>query len=414
MFQRCCDYTQCSCMKISTTRRGSTLVEGPRRVLLYSGSYNHITDGVTLTLNRLVAYLESIGIEVLVVAPTSRNPELDHAGTLVSAPSIPAPGRSEYRVGTIITPALRHRMTSFKPDIIHVATPDLLGRWTMRFARRKEIPLVTTYHTDFSSYLKYYNLDFLENWLLGYLRYFYRQCDIVCVPSQSMIDELRGRGIEGNIRIWARGVETDRFSPLHRSVEWRRQMGVADGIPLITYVGRLVQEKNVHLLIETHKRLKQQQIPHKLMIVGEGPERERLQEALQDQIFTGHLNGKDLARAYASSDIFFFPSTTETFGNVVLEAMSSGLPSVCSVATGSSDLVVDGITGFLSPIDQFEIMTEHIAELVIDPVLREAMGRNARFEAEKYRWEIILGKMLDYYKEAAQTVHPPRTPVAVS
>lgn len=391
---------------ITHSRRRSPLIEQPRRVLLYSGSYNHITDGVTLTLNRLVAYLESIGIEVLVVAPTSRRPELEGAGTFLPAPSIPAPGRGEYRMGTIIPPALRHRMTSFRPDVIHVATPDLLGRWTMSYGRRKQIPIVTTYHTDFTSYLSYYNLDFLEPSLLKYLRYFYRRCDLVCVPSQSMIDELRERGIEGNMRIWARGVETDRFSPEKRSMEWRRERGVADGIPLITYVGRLVQEKNVHLLTEVHKRLKSRGVPHRLMIVGDGPERSRLEEELPGQIFTGHLNGANLATAYASSDVFFFPSTTETFGNVILEAMSSGLPALCAVATGSNDLVLHNRTGFLTPVDRIEHMTEQLESLALDPVLREAMGCNARREAENYHWEIILAKMVGYYREAARFIRP--------
>ena len=391
-------------MKHVTSRRRVPLIDIPRRVLLYSGSYNHITDGVTLTLNRLVTYLESHGVEVLVVAPTTRNPELDGAGTFAPAPSIPAPGRKEYRMGTLIPPALRHRMTSFKPDVIHVATPDLLGRWTMSYGRRKQIPIVTTYHTDFTSYLSYYNLDFLESPLIKYLRYFYSRCDLVCVPSQSMINELGKRGIDGNMRIWARGVETDRFSPTHRSIEWRRGLGVADGIPLITYVGRLVQEKNIHLLAEVHNRLNQRQIPHKFMIVGEGPERAALQAELPGQIFTGHLRGQQLARAYASSDIFFFPSTTETFGNVVLEGMASGLPSVCAVATGSSDLVIDGQTGFLTPVEEIEQITAQTVQLAVDPILRAAMGWNARQEAENYRWEVILQKMVQYYCEASTQI----------
>ena len=393
-------------MKQHTTRQFLSPVQTPRRVLLYSGSYNHITDGVTLTLNRLVTYLESVGIEVLVVAPTSRNPELEGAGTFFPAPSIPAPGRKEYRMGTIIPPVLRHRMTSFRPDIIHVATPDLLGRWAMSYGRRKGIPILTTYHTDFTSYLSYYNLDFLESSLIKYLRYFYSRCDLVCVPSHSMITELEHRGIQGNMRIWARGVETDRFSPDHRSVEWRRAMGVADGVPLITYVGRLVQEKNIHLLAEIHRRLKERQVPHRFMVVGDGPERQELETALPGQIFTGHLKGRELARAYASSDLFFFPSTTETFGNVVLEGMASGLPAVCAVATGSSDLVIDGQTGFLTPIDRVDQFTEQIESLALDPVLRSAMGWNARYEAENYRWEVILGKMVEYYQEAATLLRP--------
>ncbi len=374
----------------------------PRRVLLYSGSYNHITDGVTLTLNRLVQYLESQGTEVLVVAPTTQEPELEHAGLLLPVPSVALPGRGEYRMATIIPPNVRAQITRFKPNIVHVATPDLLGRWVMSYARRKSIPVVTTYHTDFLSYLRYYNMDFLQSFLLGYLRYFYRRCDLICVPSQSMIEELESRGLEGSMRIWARGVEAHRFNPQFRSMQWRRNQRVPDGVPIINYTGRLVWEKNIRYLVDLAEGLKKRQIPHRLLIVGDGPAREELEHLLPEGIFAGHLGGEQLSRAYASSDIFFFPSTTETFGNVVLEAMASGLPSVCAEATGSRDLVQHQTTGYLAPGESTEQIISFIAKLATNPLLREQMSKNSLEEAQKYRWETILQTMLDYYAEATQ------------
>lgn len=374
----------------------------PRRLLLYSGSYNHITDGVTLTLNRLVQYLESRGTEVLVVAPTTHNPELEHAGSLIAVPSIALPGRGEYRMATIIPPGVRNQISRFKPDIVHVATPDLLGRWVMSYARRKSIPVVTTYHTDFLSYLSYYNIDFLQSFLLSYLRYFYRRCDLICVPSRSMIEELESRGLEGSMRIWARGVETDRFNPDFRSMKWRRSLGIPDGVATINYTGRLVWEKNIRHLVDLSEGLKQRKIPHRLLIVGEGPAREEMEELLPEAIFAGHLDGNQLSRAYASSDIFFFPSTTETFGNVVLEAMASGLPCVCAEATGSRDLVEHGTSGYLEAGNAVQQLTERIAALADNPILRETMGQQSLYRAREYRWDAILQTMIGYYAEATR------------
>lgn len=379
-----------------------TAAEPPRRVLLYSGSFNHIVDGVTLTLNRLVAYLEERGTEVMVVSPTSSRPEIQHAGELVPAPSIPVPGRTEYRIGTIIPPSVRRKIAQFRPEIIHIATPDLLGRWTMGYGRRHGIPIVSTYHTDFSSYLSYYGLTRLQGLLHSYLRYFYRRCDVICVPSRSMVDELSRRGVDGRMRIWERGVDTDRFSPDHRSARWRRSYGIPDGVPVINFTGRLVREKNPDRLVEVTRRLRSQQIPHRLLIVGDGPARAELEEQMPDAIFTGHLDGSELATAYASSDLFLFPSTTETFGNVILEAMASGLPSVCIDATGSRNLVSHAVTGFLAADSDREAMHHYIRSLITEESLRHGMGTNARNAALGYGWERVLHRMTGYYAEASR------------
>ena len=378
----------------------------PHRVLLYTGSYNHIVDGVTLTLNRLVDYLEREGIEVLVVSPTSKEPKIDHAGRHIAIPSIPLPGREEYRIATFIPPGVRREITRFRPGLVHVATPDLPGRWAMSYARRHAIPLVTTYHTDFSAYLDYYRLGRLEGVLAGYLRYFYRRPELVCVPSRSMIEELNRRGVEGRMRVWGRGVDDTRFTPERSSGEWRSGIGADSGTVIINYTGRLVSEKNVMIMPEISRHLQKQGIRHRMIVVGDGPAREELQQRMPHGIFAGHLDGEDLAVAYASSDIFLFPSATETFGNVVLEAMASGLPVVAADATGSRDLVTHQRTGLLAPVDRESHLLEHVETLARDAETRRAMGRAGYEASTSYRWEAILGKMLDYYAEA--TVLAPR------
>lgn len=369
------------------------------RLLLYSGSYDHIVDGVTLTLNRLVGHLESRGWEVMVVAPTTRRPELRHRGRFYPAPSISVPGRTEYRMATILPPGIRARIVGYEPDVIHIATPDLIGRWMLGYARKRSIPVLSTYHTDFTAYLGYYKLNALDPLLLGYLRYFYSRCDLVCVPSPSMIDELRARGLSARMAVWERGIETERFAPAKRSYDWRRSLGVDDETPLILYAGRVVREKNVDVIPVVSRRLKERGIAHKIVVVGEGPARAELRETMPEAHFTGRLGGDELACAFASADIFFFPSGSETFGNVVLEAMASALPCVCVDATGSRDLVRHGRNGYLLDLADIDGMTARLTELAVDPDHRCAMGAESLELSSAFRWEAVLDKMEMYYRE---------------
>ena len=369
------------------------------RIAFFTGAYNHIADGVSLTLNRLVAFLVREGAIVRVYAPTVKNPALKHAGNLVPVPSVSAPGRPEYRISLGFGWRAHENITEFAPDLFHVATPDLLGLAALRMARASRIPIVASYHTHFASYLKYYRLDRLEPVTWSYLRWFYRQCRQVYVPSISMMEVLRVQGIDGNLRLWPRGVDSSLFTPDRRSYQWRESVGLGSEDPVITFVSRLVAEKGLDVVADVLRRLRDKGISHRGLIVGEGPERARLEELLPEAVFTGHLTGEPLATAYASSDIFLFPSDTETFGNVTLEALSSGLPAVVANATGSNALVEDGVNGFLAiPRDSISFL-ERVERLVVDPVLRERMGQEARKRAEAYDWSRILAQMVSYYEE---------------
>ena len=364
---------------------------------LFTGAYNHIADGVSLTLNRLVAYLERQGVQVRVFAPTVDDPPVDHAGTLVPVPSVTAPGRPDYRVSVGLSDAARVELAAFQPTIVHIATPDLLGWQALRWAKRTGTPVVSSYHTHFSSYLKYYRLSLLEPVLWAYLQWFYGQCAQVYVPSPSMADVLRGHGIEGTLHLWARGVDTDRFNPERRSPAWRRSHGFGDDDVVVAYVGRLVWEKGLGLMADLYRALEERGVPHRSLIVGDGPIRDDLEARLPNTVFTGHLEGEALARAYASSDVFVFPSDTETFGNVTLEAMASGLPTVCADATGSKSLVVHGRSGYLAPAGDVEAFTGFVTRLAEDAALRRAMGAAALDRAQTYAWDAVLGRMVDYY-----------------
>lgn len=371
----------------------------PLRIALFSGNYNYVRDGANLALNSLVAYLERQGAEVLVFSPTTATPAFEPAGTLISVPSFPFPGRGEYQVGLGLTPRIKRRLLEFQPDIVHLSAPDLLGSRASHFAMAQGWPLVASVHTRWETYFKYYGLQFLLPWARGHLRNFYGRCRQIYVPSDSMAEALQAGGIDGDIRIWARGVDSERYSPSHRSEALRRSWGVDAGRPAVTFISRLVTEKGLDCLVQTFRSLAAQGLSFRPIIVGDGPERASLEQRLPGAVFTGFLSGEALSAAYASSDLFFFPSATETFGNVTLEAMASGLAAVCANATGSRSLVVDGVTGVLCPIGDTAAFIAAITGLLQDPARRAAMAAAARARALEFTWENQLAGVYQAYRE---------------
>lgn len=372
------------------------------RVAIFTGNYNHIRDGVSLTLNRLVDFLQKRGIKVLVFGPTIPEPAFKHNGTLVAVPSVRMPGRPEYRITTGFPKDARERLEAFKPDLIHLATPDILGIKALRWAEKNNVPLVSSYHTHFSSYLKYYKLSVFVPFLWKFLSWFYGKCRQVYVPSESMAEILIEKNVKANLKIWERGINSKLFNPGKRDMDWRRQHGFNDDDIIITFVSRLVWEKNLRLFAEVVNRIKEKYSNAKAMVVGEGPAQEEMMELLPNAFFTGFLKGDELATAYASSDIFFFPSDTETFGNVTLEAMASGLPAVVANATGSKSLVNHGENGFRAPVEKPDKFFTFIEKLIVDAKLREEMSKASLEKSKKYSWDSINGKLLDYYKEVLE------------
>jgi glycosyltransferase involved in cell wall biosynthesis len=369
------------------------------RIALFTGAYDHIADGVSLTLNRLVSYLGERGAIVRVYAPTVPSPALKHAGTLIPVKSTSAPGRPEYRVSLGLTGEAHADLTDFQPDLFHIATPDLLGLAALRTARKWKTPVVASYHTHFASYLDYYRLGILEGAIWSYLRWFYRQCLHVYVPTKSMEAVLRNHGIDGNLRLWPRGVDSLLFNPAKRSNPWRAQRGIDDSEIVVAFVSRLVAEKGLNVVVDVMHGLSDRHAAYRALIVGDGPERKNIESSMPSAIFEGHLTGEELATAYASSDVFLFPSETETFGNVTLEALSSGLPAVVANATGSNALVQDSVNGFLVEPRNQAAFLERVHQLVKDGELRRRMGTAARISAESYDWSAVLDQIAGYYEE---------------
>ncbi len=369
------------------------------RVAIFTGNYNYIKDGVALSLNRLVDFLQRRGVAVLIFAPTIKTPAFDSVGEVVSVPSLPIPFRTEYRIALGLPKKARERLKEFRPTLIHIAVPDILGYQALKLAQEWKLPVVASYHTRYDTYLKFYGLGGLERLGKKYLRNFYNRCLKVYPPSESMAQIIREEGFSQNVQVWSRGVNGDQFNPARRDTGWRRSLGVGDDEVLVTFVGRLVKEKNTDLVVRIFNGLKARGTRFRAMFVGNGPEEATIRAALPDALFTGFLVGDALARAYASSDIFLFPSESETFGNVTLEAMASGLPAVCADASGSRSLVIQGKTGYLLSASDETGFIERLEELVANSALRTRLGKAARKRALQFGWDDILSGLLASYAE---------------
>ncbi|MBB5517698.1 glycosyltransferase family 4 protein [Amphiplicatus metriothermophilus] len=374
----------------------------PLRVALFSGNYNYVMDGPVRALNMLVGHLLERGHQALVFAPTVRAPAFAHVGELVSIPSIALPGsRREYRLGLGLWGAARKRLKAFAPDIIHIAAPDLTGYMALRYAEKNGVTPVASFHTRFDTYPRYYGARWAEQYLTRYMRNFYGRCRHVYAPSPSMAEELARDGIGRDIRLWTRGVDHGLFNPNRRDMAWRRAQGVDDEAVLVAFVGRVVLEKGIDVFADAVLAAQKRNPSVKALVVGDGPERARFQTRLPDAAFAGYLDGEALARAYASADIFFNPSVTETFGNVTLEAMASGLPAVCAAASGSVSLVADGECGFLCPPEAgAEGYAERLLALADDPEKRRSFARRALERARAYSWPAVLDGLIAHYRDA--------------
>ena len=368
------------------------------RVALFSGNYNYVRDGANQALNLLVGYLLEQGVSVRVYSPTARRAAFEPTGDLVKVKAMRLPGgRSEYKMAWGLSPAARRDLEAYAPNLIHVSAPDLLGHAAVRYARKHDIASVASLHTRFETYLRYYGLGFAQRWSERLLTRFYNRFDRVLVPSPSMAALLRDWGVAKPIGIWSRGIDHDRFRPDRRDLAWRRSLGIADGSLAIGFLGRLVKEKGLDVFADVIDELARRGVPHRVLVVGEGPAREWFAGRVPDAVFAGFQSGDALGRAVASMDVFFNPSVTETFGNVTTEAMAAGVPVVAARATGAVDLVADGETGFLVPPRDVGAYADAIAHIAAEPLLRRAMGTAGQARAAGYCWDNANRAVLDAY-----------------
>ena len=372
------------------------------RIALFSGNYNYVRDGANQALNRLVGFLLRQGAHVRVYSPTTDTPAFPPTGDLVSVPSVPIPGRSEYQLAYRLSTRVRRDLEAFKPNLVHVAAPDIVAHRAVTWARAHGIPVVSSVHTRFDTYLQYYGMKYLEPAARAIMRRYYRRCDAIVVPAESTAAILRAQRMNDDISLWSRGVDREQFNPERRNLEWRRGHGIQDDEMVVAFLGRLVLEKGLDVFSDAIDAARKKGSSLKVLAIGDGPARDYFRERLPDAIFTGQLTGTELATALASSDVFLNPSITETFGNVTLEAMACGLPVVAAAASGATSLVQDKITGRLSRPGDIDAFADALVDYQRNPELRKKHGEAGLAFAKTMDWDEINAAVMHVYERVIE------------
>ncbi len=366
------------------------------RIAYFTESLPPLVDGVSHTLGYLRKSLADNDIDYRFYSPFMPD-DPAWRSDVTQLISIRFPLYRKYLVSLPAFHDLRTGLNRFKPDLLHICSPFFLGLFALRYARERNIPVVNSFHTRFVSYLKYYRFGWFEKYGWIYLRWFYNKADKCFVPSQATIAELKSQGFR-NLELWSRGIDLNRFSPAFADLNFRRRWS-PDGRPIAVYIGRLVKEKDVETLLKAHSILRGKKVEYQLVFVGDGPMKNQIRKDAPEVLLAGHLNGDDLSRAYASSDIFVFPSTTESFGNVALEAAASGLPTVGSTEGGIGEIIQDGVTGYaIQPGDYFGFAAG-MERLLTNDSLRASMSGAAAEFASRRCWDIINTGLFAHYEE---------------
>ncbi|HKX92277.1 MAG TPA: glycosyltransferase family 1 protein [Sphingomicrobium sp.] len=372
------------------------------RIALFSGNYNYVRDGANQALNRLVGFLLRQGVQVRVYAPIVAEPAFEPTGDLVGVPSVPIPGRSEYRLPIALPPRVRRDLEQFKPNVVHISSPDIVGHRAVTWARRRRIAAVASIHTRFDTYLEYYRLQWLEPLVRILMRRLYHRCEAILVPAESTAAVFRAQRMNREISMWARGIDREQFHPGRRDMEWRRSLRIRDDELVVAFLGRVVMEKGLDVFAEVIRTLEGRNVKHRVLVIGEGPARPWFQQQLPGAIFTGQLTGTDLARALASADVLFNPSITEAFGNVTLEAMACALPVIAAVATGTTNLVRDGESGTLADYSDIEGFADALEGYAKDSELRRRHGAAGLEFARTMDWDTINSAVVATYLRAIE------------
>ena len=367
------------------------------KVAIFTDTYLPDVNGVSNTLGRLSAYFDHMGIEYLIFAPGDEHIKKEKG--IKRFPGIRFFLYPQVKLCFPFYSRVKKALTAFKPDIIHIVTEFGIGRAGLKYALNNKIPLVSSFHTNIPEYLKYFHFDFLENFSWRYLLKVHLKANRVFVPSNSTKKSLQNKGLK-NISIWSRGIDKSQYSPDYRDESFRKEYGLVDKTVFL-YVGRVSPEKDIDILMETFNRLnlKYKDKIH-LIIVGDGPLLSSLKEKAPSNItFLGFLRGNTLSKVYASSDIFIFPSSTETFGNVVIEAMASGVPVISCLAGGIADNLINGVNGLgIKPRD-LEGFYNASERLLLNTSLRAKLASNGYDFISILDWNIIFSKLVTEYHE---------------
>ncbi|MGO1283595.1 MAG: glycosyltransferase family 4 protein [Brachybacterium sp.] len=371
------------------------------RILFVSESFLPHMNGVTNSVLRVVDHFSAAGDDLGIIAPQWPGAE-KHLRTSCGrrvrvrrVASAPMPGYSDVRIATTSATTLRRRIDEFQPDVIHLASPMILGGRAVVAAQKAGVPTVAVYQTDIPGYTARYGMPFLESASWQLLRDVHNRATVNLAPSLATRDELREHGIE-RVDLWRRGVDTSLFNPSLRSEELRAQY-VRPEEKLVIYMGRLAPEKQVEDLKVIHD------MPGvRLLIVGDGPEREALRRAMPRARFAGFRAGTDLAAHLASADLFIHPGELETFGQTLQEAMAAGLPVIAPRRGGPVDLVSPSRTGWLYTPGMLDEMRDCASDLLFDDAKRRAFGRAAVESVRKRTWPVLAEQLRGYYLQAIE------------
>jgi phosphatidylinositol alpha 1,6-mannosyltransferase len=359
-------------------------------------------NGVSRTLERLVGAVEARGGEVRVI--TIDDPEASPDPRVERWPSIPFWAYPQLRMTAPSRSRALDVIEKWKPNLIHSATEFGVGLGGLIGARDRQIPFVTSYHTHFTAYLRHYNLSFLDSIGWPFLRWFHNAGRRTFAPSEMVRAELEANGFHGT-RVWSRGVDQAKFNPSFRSRELRASLGADDETILVAYVGRIAPEKGIdvaingmRMVLERHAAAGSANV--RFVLVGDGPAEERCRKtAPPGTVFTGRLSGRELSEVYASADVFVFPSITETFGNVVLEAMASGLALVAPDWGATTELATTETALHFKAGDAASLAA-CVERLIAEPALRRRLVDAAMAAAATKTWDSIFDRLMDDYREA--------------
>jgi phosphatidylinositol alpha 1,6-mannosyltransferase len=378
------------------------------RIAIITESFPPDLNGVAHCVVRVAENLVRAGHHPLVIAPESARAtlgaDIQFPYPVERVPSIPLPGYPTFRLG-LPSPRIRRAIAEHGTDVVHLASPVALGAWGSHVARAMDLPMVAVYQTDLPNYARAYRLGAVtEAFAWRWLRDIHNASGRTLAPSTVTAADLNAHGIE-RVQLWGRGVDIERFHPTRRDEELRAE--IAPGGEVIAgYVGRLATEKRVDLLASVAA------LPGvRLVIVGGGPQQEELRQAIPDALFLGERQGLDLARIYASMDIFLHSGPFETFGQTIQEAAASGLPVVAPAAGGPLDLVDEGVTGYLVPPGDGTALAAATARLVADPELRASMGEAARRTVLGRSWPALATELIGHY---AAVIAAAATPAGIA
>jgi glycosyltransferase involved in cell wall biosynthesis len=362
------------------------------RVAVVTETYPPEVNGVSATIARVVEGMQSCGHELQLVRPRQDAGDAtsaDERFTQVLTRGLPIPRYPQLKMGLPCKGALVKLWTTHPPDVVHIVTEGPLGWSALQVATRLQLPIVSDFRTNFHAYSRHYGIAWMRNPIMAYLRTFHNRCFSTMVPTEGLRSELAASGFK-RLRVVSRGVDTRLFDPARRSASLRAQWSASPQTMVVLYVGRLAPEKNLGTLLNAFQAMRAGVPGLRMVLVGDGPDKARLMQLGSDAVFAGVRRGEDLATHYASADVFLFPSVTETFGNVVPEAMASGLAVVGYDYAAAGQLIRHGENGLLARYDDSEGFRSVAQRLAGDLSRARALGAQARIGACRLDWGRIV------------------------